>query len=208
MKEMGKYSDNDELNCGACGYATCKEKAKAVFQGRSDIENCLSYLRSKAESRHSLMIDNSPNALCTIDKQLNIKETNPTFEAIFNPEKLKLIGMPISTCLDESLFCEVLLEQQSINGRKIYLEEVDKHFIVNIIYHDKEKMALAFFTDITSSEKKKEEFEKVKNETLEKTQDVINKQMRVAQEIASLLGETTAETKMSLKSLKDLVMKE
>lgn len=207
MKEMGKYSDNDELNCGACGYATCKEKARAVFLGRSDAENCLAYLRHKAESRHSNMIENSPNALCTVDGRLRITETNPTFEAIFNPNHLKLIDMPIHTCLDETMFAEVLSSQKSIKDRKIYLDHVDKHFIVNIIYHDKEHMALAFFTDITNSEKKKEEFEQVKKETLEKTQDVINKQMRVAQEIASLLGETTAETKMSLKSLKDLVMK-
>lgn len=206
LKKMGKYTEQDHLNCCACGYQSCEEKAKAVYYGYSDSNNCLPYLREKAVSMQSVMIENSPNAVCIIDSNLTIVENNPSFDSIFNDMAIRLTGMPIYAFMEDTLFEKALKEKKSIKGKKIYLDDINKHFIINIIYLEKENRLLAFFTDISKLEKKKEELEKVKEETLQKTQEVINKQMRVAQEIASLLGETTAETKMSLNSLKNLVL--
>jgi iron only hydrogenase large subunit-like protein len=206
LLQMGKYNQQDELNCGACGYKTCLEKATAVYYGHSDVQNCLAYLRAKAENMHSVMIENSPNGVCIIDRDLFIVENNKSFDNLFNDMDMKLTGMPIFTFFKEELFAKALAEKKTIRNQKMYVELVDKHFIINIVYLEKEEMLLAFFTDITDIEKKKSELEMVKKETLLKTQEVIEKQMRVAQEIASLLGETTAETKMSLNSLKDLVL--
>lgn len=206
LRQMGKYTLQDELNCGACGYNSCQDKAQAVYDGHSDVHNCLAYLRGKAENMHSILIENSPNAVCTVDDTLTIIENNPMFDTIFNQTSIKIEGVPIYTFVDEHLFIKALKEKKNVIGEKIYVEDVDKYFIVNIIHHEKEDLLLSFFTDITPIEKKKKTLEKVKKETLLKTQEVIDKQMRVAQEIASLLGETTAETKLSLNSLKELVL--
>ena len=70
------------------------------------------------------------------------------------------------------------------------------------MYIEKENAVLATFIDITREEElAKEEYER-KLETIDLAQKVIHKQMMVAQEIAGLLGETTAETKATLNQLK------
>lgn len=206
MAKMGKYSEADELNCGACGYKTCFDKAKAVFLGYSDIETCLPYLREKAESMQNTMIENSPNSVLLADINLLIKEVNPSFTNMFNSENLPVEDMPIKLFVNNSVFAEVVEREESIHNRKIYVEETNKYYLASVVFLHKDKMLLAFLTDISIEEKQHAEFKQMKEETLLKTQEVIDKQMRVAQEIASLLGETTAETKMSLKSLNQLVM--
>lgn len=206
MSKMGKFMPEDELNCGACGYKSCHDKAIAVFKGYSDVENCLPYLRDKAESMQNTMIEHSPNAVVLIDAQQNIMEVNPSFSRILNKDNLPYEGLPISLFVDHPIFDKVRQEKTSIQNQNIYVSDIDCYFLVNAIYLSEEDMIIAFMTDITTDEKNKTEYKRVKEETLLKTQEVIDNQMRVAQEIASLLGETTAETKMSLKSLNELVM--
>lgn len=206
MAKMGKHSEDDELNCGACGYKTCFDKAKAVFLGYSDIETCLPYLREKAESMQNVMIENSPNSVILMDDNLLIQEVNPSFTKMLNSENLPVEDMPIKLFVNNPVFGEVVKHKESIHNRKIYVKETNKYYLASIVYLHNDQMLLAFLTDISIEEKQHAEFKQMKEETLLKTQEVIDKQMRVAQEIASLLGETTAETKMSLKSLNQLVM--
>ncbi len=44
MKRMGKYSEAHELNCGACGYHTCREHALAIAKGFAESEMCLPFV--------------------------------------------------------------------------------------------------------------------------------------------------------------------
>jgi len=206
MARMGKYTKEDELNCGACGYKTCYEKAKAVFLGYSDIDTCLPYLREKAESMQNTMIENSPNAVVVMNAVLEIIEVNPSFMRMFNQENLPVEEMPIKLFINHPIFQEVVDQGGSIHNQKIYVDDLERYYFINIVRMEDSDNLLAFLTDITQDEIHQKEFKKVKEETLQKTQEVIDKQMRVAQEIASLLGETTAETKMSLKSLNELVL--
>ena len=60
---------------------------------------------------------------------------------------------------------------------------------------------MAIISDITKDEMKRAELDKMREETLSKANQVINNQMYVAQQIASLLGETTADTKIILLDL-------
>lgn len=206
LQQMGKFSDKEELNCGACGYTTCKDKAKAAYLGYSDIDTCLPHLREKAESMQSIMIENSPNAVLIINNDLTVKEVNPTFVKLFNREGLPMIDMPLELFVQSDTFGQVFEMKESALNRRGYNAEIDCYFIINAVYIEESDVVIAFLTDISEDEKRRLEFRKVKEETLIKTQEVIDKQMRVAQEIASLLGETTAETKMSLKSLNQLVL--
>jgi signal transduction histidine kinase len=43
LTRMGKQSAADELNCGACGYDTCREHAAAVHSGLAESEMCLPF---------------------------------------------------------------------------------------------------------------------------------------------------------------------
>ncbi len=208
LAKIGKYSTDDELNCGACGYPTCRDKAIATCRGWSDATDCMPYLRDKAISKHALLIDNSPNSICIVDKNLEIIECNPSFRECFNKKNLKVEGIPVGYFLDDDLIQSALITGNNVIGKRIFNDEIEKHFIVNIILSPKKDLVFVFLNDITAVEHKKKELDKVKKETLKKTQEVIDKQMRVAQEIAGLLGETTAETKINLNSLKKLVLED
>lgn len=206
LMKMGKYTDQDLLNCNACGYNTCVEKARAVYHGFSDINICMASLKEKAESMQSVIFENSPNAICILDKDLNILEVNSSFNRILNEGNLKLQSLPIFTLMDDDLFQKVKLLNENIIGQKIYIESIEKTFYINIVNVETENIIVAILTDITSVEKSKDELNTVKEKTLSTCQEVIEKQMRVAQEIASLLGETTAETKINLNKLKSIVL--
>lgn len=43
MARMGKFAPEDELNCGACGYDTCRDHAVAICKGLAESEMCLPY---------------------------------------------------------------------------------------------------------------------------------------------------------------------
>lgn len=206
LLSMGKYTERDQLNCNACGYNTCVEKATAVYHGFSDIHLCMPSLKAKAESMQSVIFENSPNAICILDEELNILEVNSAFNRILNERNLKLQSLPIFTLMDDDLFQKVKLSNENIIGQKIYIDSIKRTFYINIVNVKTENIVVAILTDITSVEKSRDELNTVKEKTLSTCQEVIEKQMRVAQEIASLLGETTAETKINLNKLKSIVL--
>lgn len=206
LVEMGKYTDKDQLNCGACGYVSCYEKAVAIVKGHSSIDMCLDRLRHKAESLQAIIFDNSPNAICILDSERRIQEVNPAFNTIFNASKIKLTYWPIAAFVDDPIFDDILDNHQYHLSKKIYVPEVQRTFFSNVVSIQGGNILVGIFTDITEAEHSKEELERVKQETMITCQLVIEKQMRVAQEIASLLGETTADTKVGLNKLRKLVL--
>ncbi len=60
LAQMGKTTPEQELNCGCCGYNTCREKAIAVYQGKADLSMCLPFLKEKAETFSGYVINNTP----------------------------------------------------------------------------------------------------------------------------------------------------
>lgn len=206
LMNMGKYTELDQINCGACGYNSCYEKAVAVTKGYSDIEICLERLKQKAVSTQSIIFDNSPNCICILDEDQRIKEVNYSFNERFNKDKTKLDGWPISSVIGDDLFEEIKQSERTRISKKHYIKSVDKTFYFNIMKIEDLKLYVGIFTDITEVENSREELMRVKERTLETCQKVIDNQMRVAQEIASLLGETTAETKIGLNKLKKIVL--
>ncbi|WP_026894719.1 [Fe-Fe] hydrogenase large subunit C-terminal domain-containing protein [Clostridiisalibacter paucivorans] len=208
LRKMGKHGEEDELNCTACGYRTCREKAESVYEGMSEINMCLPFMRAKAESLRNVIFENSPNIILILDEELNVKEMNPASERIFKIKAENIIGKPIAMIMDDSKFRKVKETKKCLVGIKVYYKEYNKVMFENILYLEKENVLMAIMTDVTYEEKNKKELARVKEGTLNAAQEVIEKQMRVAQEIASLLGETTAETKVTLTKLKEIVIGE
>lgn len=206
LMKMGKYSEQDQLNCNACGYSTCYEKAVAVTKGYSDINMCMDTLRKKAEGLQSIIFEASPNAICILDSELRIQAVNPSFHNLFNSSRIKLNYWPIAALIEDPIFEELIHQEEMHLSKKIYLESVDKSFYSNLVKINEGKTIVGIFTDITQEENNRQELERVKSETITTCQEVIDHQMRIAQEIASLLGETTAETKIGLNKLKKLVL--
>ena len=169
---------------------------------------CMPYMRTKAENMSDIIFLNSRNIIMLINEELNIKQFNPVAERSFEISQMEVLDKPVSTIMDDTIFKKAFEIKKDIMNIKIHLDSYGIVVAANVIYIDDAKMLFVSLQNITEDEKRRQELDELKRNTLEIAQNVIEKQMRVAQEVASLLGETTAETKVALNKLKYVVMKE
>ena len=208
LAKMGKTSPEQELNCGSCGYPTCREKAIAVYQGKADLSMCLPFLKEKAETFSGYVINNTPNAIFVLDENLCVQQINKAGCALFNLKTPSdILGSPIVRLLNPADYLGVMTSGVPIKEKKHYLAEYKKYVAETIVYDHEYHIVCSIMRDITSEEERQSERSELCNKTVAITNEVIEKQMRVVQEIASLLGETTAETKIALTQLKDALQK-
>ena len=208
LAKMGKTSPEQELNCGSCGYPTCREKAIAVYQGKADLSMCLPFLKEKAETFSGYVINNTPNAIFVLDENLCVQQINKAGCALFNLKTPSdILGSPIVRLLNPADYLGVMTSGVPIKEKKHYLAEYKKYVAETIVYDHEYHIVFSIMRDITSEEGRQSERSELCNKTVAITNEVIEKQMRVVQEIASLLGETTAETKIALTQLKDALQK-
>ena len=208
LAKMGKTSPEQELNCGSCGYPTCREKAIAVYQGKADLSMCLPFLKEKAETFSGYVINNTPNAIFVLDENLCVQQINKAGCALFNLKTPSdILGSPIVRLLNPADYLGVMTSGVPIKEKKHYLAEYKKYVAETIVYDHEYHIVFSIMRDITSEEERQSERSELCNKPVAITNEVIEKQMRVVQEIASLLGETTAETKIALTQLKDALQK-
>lgn len=205
LARTGKVKKEDELNCGACGYSTCREKAWAVANGYADIEMCVPYMRERAESMSYEIIQNSPNGIILLDSDCRILEINKKAKNFLGIDSAFCKGLYASDCFDASDFIMAWDERKNVYRKNIFVPKTEKYIELSIVFIQGQNVMFGVMKDITEQTLYNEELKKVKMETLSTTDEVIKKQMRVAQEIASLLGETTAETKVALLKLKKTI---
>lgn len=206
LAKMGKTRKEDELNCGTCGYPTCREKAVAVYQGKAEPSMCLPFMMEKAESFSDKIISVTPNAIMVFDEQLNVQQMNAAAKKIFNlASSLQVKNMPVMEILEPEPYVEMLSEDKRHMERRKYLAEYDKYIEETIQYDKEHEIIISIMKDVTDEQREALHAKEVQQKTIDITDKVIEKQMRVVQEIASLLGETTAETKIALTNLKDVI---
>ena len=204
LTRMGKTKPEDELNCGTCGYNTCREKAVAVLQGKADLTMCLPFLKEKAESFSDTVIQNTPNAIVVLNEELEIQQMNRAACDLMNiGAGMSIVGDQVVRVLDPLPFFEVLQSGRDVHDKRIYLAEYDRYVEQSIIYDKSYHILMCLMRDVTEEEKNRVRREDISRKAIETTDKVVEKQMRVVQEIASLLGETTAETKIALSKLKE-----
>lgn len=208
LAKTGKTKPEDELNCGACGYATCREKAWAVFNGYADIEICLPYMRERAESMSYEIIQNSPDGLIVIDNDMNILEINSKARALLGIEEEYVKGRPAVDFFNPTDYMLVANSNSNVEKQKVFIPKTNSYIDLSINVLKGHNALFGMMKDVTSKVNYEDKLTAMKMETLETTDEVIKKQMRVAQEIASLLGETTAETKVALLKLKKTLQEE
>lgn len=204
MRKMGKDSPDKELNCGACGYNTCREKAIAVYQGRANIDMCLPFLKDKAESFSDTIINNSTNGIIALNEALEVQQINKAACKIMNIRNASdILGDQVIRILDPKIFIDVMQSGQSVKDELVYLAEYRRYVEETVTYDKNYHIITCVMRDVTTEEKDRKKKEELHQSTVALTDRVIEKQMRVVQEIASLLGETTAETKIALTKLRD-----
>ena len=209
LRQMGKMKQSDELNCGSCGYNSCREKAIAICQGKAEISMCLPYLKDKAESFSDTIVNSSPDGLIVLNESLEVQQINDAALRLMNLRaNSDIMGEPVVRVLDPKVFLQVQETGRNIYGRKVYLAEYKRYVEMTIVYEKDSRVLVSILRDITGRETEREKKENIRNQTIEVADKVVEKQMRIVQEIASLLGETAAETKIVLTKLKESITDE
>ena len=206
LRQMGKFKPSDELNCGSCGYNSCREKAVAIIQGKAEISMCLPYLKDKAESFSDTIVKNTPNGLIVLNENLEVQQINNAARKIMNIRSASdVLGEPVVRILDPTLFMRVKNSGRSVRDQRTYLAEYKKYVEQTVVYDPDSRMLIGIMRDITDEEADREKKARINKQTVEVADTVVEKQMRIVQEIASLLGETAAETKIALTKLKESI---
>ena len=209
LRQMGKYKPSQQLNCGTCGYNTCREKAIAVYQGKAEITMCLPFLKDKAESFSDAIVNSSPNGLIVLNEQLEVQQINEAAKKIMNIRSdSDILGDQVVRILDPAVFMRVLSTGKDVRDERVYLAEYKRFVEQSVVYDSESRMLIGIFRDITSEENERVKKESISKQTIEVADKVVDKQMRIVQEIASLLGETAAETKIALAKLKESIKDE
>lgn len=209
LRQMGKFKSSDELNCGSCGYNTCREKAIAICQGKAEISMCLPFLKDKAESFSDTIVKNTPNGLIVLNENLEVQQINEAARKIMNIRSASdVLGDQVIRILDPTAFMNVISSGRDVKDQRVYLAEYKRYVEQTIVYDKESHLLVGIMRDVTDEEYERERKENISRKTIEVADKVVDKQMRIVQEIASLLGETAAETKIALAKLKESITDE
>ena len=209
LRQMGKFKPSQELNCGSCGYNTCREKAIAIIQGKAESSMCLPFLKDKAESFSDTIVNNSPNGLIVLNDQLEVQQINKAAREIMNIRYASdVLGTQCIRILDPTPFMKVRDTGIGIHNERVYYAEYKRYVEQTIVYDRDSRLLVGIMRDVTDEQYAKERKDTISKQTVEVADKVVEKQMRIVQEIASLLGETAAETKIALAKLKESITNE
>ena len=209
LHQMGKFKPEQELNCGTCGYDTCREKAIAIYHGKAEISMCLPFLKDKAESFSDTIVKNTTNALIVLNENLEVQQINTPAMRIMNLRyESDILGDQVVRILDPGIFINVQQSGVGVYNHKVYLAEYKRYVEQTVIPDNESRLLICIMRDVTDEERIRERKEDIRHQTIEVADKVVDKQMRIVQEIASLLGETAAETKIALAKLKESISDE
>lgn len=207
FRQMGKRKPEDELNCGSCGYNTCRDKAIAIFQGKANVSMCLPFLKERAENFSDNIVNNSPNGIVVLNEKLEVQQINLAARRIMNiRSQADVLGTQVIRILDPQVFIGVMNSGRDIREQKVYLAEYGR-YVKQTVIHDRDyHLFICIMRDVTDEETEHKKKDSIRSQTVEIADKVVDKQMLIVQEIASLLGETAAETKIALSKLKESIL--
>jgi PAS domain S-box-containing protein len=188
----GKANENDQLNCGACGYASCRDKALAVIRGMAEPEMCIPHMKRLAEQRVDRIIETSPNGIVVLDEHLRILHMNPAFQKFFMCSEA-LCGQPIACLMDPEPFVRLASEQEQ------RIEMIAEHKKYNLECHQilyplrEEKQYVGIMVNITGHRASQQKLDHLRSQTAIQARELLEHQIEMAQRLAQFLGESTAK---------------
>ncbi|MDO4281892.1 MAG: [Fe-Fe] hydrogenase large subunit C-terminal domain-containing protein [Peptococcaceae bacterium] len=208
LRQMDKFSPEDELNCGMCGYSTCRDKARAVLQGKAEITMCMPYIRKRAENYADKIIESMPSGVLSVDMSLNILQANPAACEIFGLPADSLIGQPVHTILDDSDFVSLLASDEDTVSANVFLPDYSLYLEETLHVNREANLIICVLKNVTDEKTRHRRAMQKKQQAAAIADEIVEKQLRMVHEIASLLGETASETKIAISDLKDTVITE
>ena len=201
LKRIGKHSVDDELNCGGCGYPTCRDMAVALLNGDAETSMCVSYMRKIAVRKAAALFRCMPAAVVMVDKNMNILEANDSFMKMFTGDMYEIFkarpdgmtGAAIDRIVDFADIFKTILK----TGKDLHKERYpvkNRLLDISAFTIEENEIVGAIITDVTQTETNREKIS-------QKAHEVISKNISIVQEIACLLGEHMVETETLLSSI-------
>lgn len=201
LKKIGKHSEEDELNCGGCGYSTCRELVTAMLSGEAEPSMCISYMRKIAMRKAAAMLRCMPSAIVMVDSDLKIVESNEAFMRMFCGEMYEIFAERPEgvngACIDRIVDFVDIFKQTLKTSNDIHRERYpvgEKLYDITAFSIEKNELVGAIITDVTKAELGREKI-------AHRAQEVISKNIAIVQEIACLLGEHMVETELLLSTI-------
>jgi iron only hydrogenase large subunit-like protein len=196
LRTVGKYSADDELNCGGCGYDSCRDFARALINRNAERMMCATYTRKLAQKKANALLQKMPSAVVIVNEDLKIIESNKHFARLFavaDAPSMEMEGGALSVEVPFSnLFKRVLESGKDIVGHDIrYQRSILNTSIFTIEPH---AVLCGIFQDITQPIFQKEQI-------IARAREVIQKNLNTVQQIAYLLGENAADSEITLNSI-------
>ncbi|MBQ8043206.1 MAG: 4Fe-4S binding protein, partial [Clostridia bacterium] len=147
LRQMGKIGKSQELNCGSCGYNTCREKAIAIYQGKAEVSMCLPFLKDKAESFSDTIVKNTPNGLVVLNEKLEVQQINAAARKIMNIRTTSdVLGENVVRILDPKIFMESLNTKKTIKNRRTYLAEYNRYVEQTVVFDSELHLLVGIIT--------------------------------------------------------------
>lgn len=194
----GKSNEENQLNCGACGFSSCKDMAFAVLRGSAEDEMCMPYMRRLAESRRDMIIETSPNGIIILNGKLEISSMNPAFYKFFLCSD-SVLGKKVSYLMDDVGFANVASGITTKFESVISFNGRDYHQMVYKLKDDNQYVGI--FSDISRIQINETILNGIREKTAEKAEELLNHQLLMAEKIALFLGESTAKSEELLDQL-------
>lgn len=200
LRTVGKTSKSDELNCGGCGYNSCRDFAIAMLNGMAERQMCVSYMRKVASDKASVLLQRMPFGVVLVDQRLHIIECNHVFARMAGADALLLWeAMPGLKNADlrkllkfHSIFTNVLSSGADVIDRD--LEHQGRHYNVSVFTIHKNRIVCGILQDLNHSGLAGEEVNR-------RIRKVIYNNMLTVQKVAALLGENAVQTQVLLNTL-------
>jgi uncharacterized Fe-S cluster-containing protein len=191
LERTGKSDPQQQLNCGACGYDSCREKAIAVALGMAEPEMCIPHMRRLAERRTDQIVTTTPNGVLMLDEDLNILSMNPAFKKFFLCTDA-VLGRHVSYLMDPAPF------EKLISGVVDFIDITTTHRHYNLYCREllyilkEDKQVVGIFMNITTQQEHEKKLNEIRSRTIEQANELLEHQITMAQNMAQFIGESTA----------------
>ena len=201
FEATGKSNPELQLNCGACGYGSCRDNAIAVVRGLAEPEMCIPYMRRLAQQSTDKIIEASPNGVVILNKDLHIINMNPAFQKLFTCNN-GILGRHISYLVDadgyEKLAAGSVTEYEAIKSK------YGIKYHEQIYYLGDEQQYVGMYTDVSKIKFDGTQIDLIKKNTIDQAKELLDHQIRFSQEMAHYLGKSTARSEELVKQLIEL----
>lgn len=207
LKSVGKRYHKDELNCGGCGYESCRDFVQAVLQQKAERKMCVSYMRRVAQDKATVLLQRMPYGVVIIDKNLQIVESNRNFATLLGRSASSIYDMQqglegenIKDLWPFAFYFENMLQAGAHSLEKdIKTENQFLHLSVFSLHGN--HLLCAILRNLSAPELKREEIVK-------RSRTVIRENLKTVQKIAFYLGENASNMETLLNSIVDIQKEE